>query len=297
MARAGAEAGTAAISGQSAPTAGQIVLGRRLQNLRESAGFTPEQAARALRVNATSVRRMEKAEVGLKYASVEKLLRTYGLPEPDIESFLALAEEANKPGWWHRFRDVLPEQFGLYVSLESAASLVRAYEPHCVPGLLQTEDYACALMAAGTLPLAPEERERRVTLRMQRQQLLIREPKPLRLWAVVDEAALRRTVGGPRTMRAQLDRLVEAARMPNVTLQVLPFDTGPHPAMYGPLHLLRFPAPELGDFGYSESLTGPAYVEDTALVSQCLEALNRISTQAPPAHRTEDIITNIRKEV
>ncbi len=297
MVPASGDAAPSAISGRSAPTAGRLVLGRRLQHLRESAGFTPEQAARALRVNATSVRRMEKAEVGLKYAAVEKLLRTYGLPEPDIETFLGLVEEANRPGWWHRFRDVLPERFSLYVSLESAAALVRAYEPHCVPGLLQTEDYARALLSAGHLPLAAAERERRVALRMERQGLLVREPRPLRLWAVVDEAALRRTVGGPQTMRAQLDRLAAASRMPNVTLQVLPFDTGPHPAMYGPLHLLRFPAAELGDFGYSESLTGPAYVEDVELVSQCLEALNRISVQAPPAHQTENIIASIRKEL
>lgn len=132
-----------------APTVLRVVLGKRLQDLREKAGISFERAAAALDVTHATIRRMEKAEVGLKLPYVEKLLATYGvIDEDEIEGFLSLAREANKPGWWHRFRDVLPEWFSAFVSLESEANLIRAYQPHYVPGLLQTEDYAAAVLRA-----------------------------------------------------------------------------------------------------------------------------------------------------
>ncbi|MFH8370036.1 helix-turn-helix domain-containing protein [Streptomyces sp. NPDC018031] len=283
---------------RSAPTVGQMVLGMRLRALREAAGVSFEEAARALHVNQTTIRRMEKAEVGLKLPYVEKLLQTYRTPPAEIEAFLALAEEANKPGWWHRFRDVLPEWFSLYVSLEEAATRIRGYEPHCVPGLLQTPEYTRALFRVG-FPFAEEEElDRRVALRMQRQSLLTRTgTPPPHLWVVIEETVLRRPVGGPEVMRAQIDRLIEATAMPNVTLQVLPFASGPHPGMFGPFQLFRFQIPELPDIVYGENLTGAGYIDQRADVAVYLEALDRMCTQATPVHRTEAFLGAIRKEL
>ncbi|MET7904951.1 helix-turn-helix transcriptional regulator [Streptomyces sp. NPDC005336] len=281
---------------RSAPTVGQMVLGMRLRDLREKAGLSYDQAAKALHVNQTTVRRMEKAEVGLKLPYAEKLLQTYGAGQEEIESFLALAEEANRPGWWQRFRDVLPDWFSLYVSLEGAASRIRAYEPHFVPGLLQTESYARALLSVGFPNGTDRELDRRVALRMERQELLTRPGGP-HLWAVMDETVLRMTIGGPDVMRAQLDRLIEAVQMKNITLQVMPFAAGPHPGMGGPFQLFRFQIPELPDIVYAEGLTGAGYLDQRADVAAYLEALDRMGTQATPARRTESFLREIRKEL
>jgi transcriptional regulator with XRE-family HTH domain len=281
---------------RSAPTVGQIVLGLRLRALREQAGVTFDQAAGALSVNPTTVRRMEKAEVGLKPVYVEKLLQVYGVGQAESLAFLSLVEEANNPGWWHRFRDVLPGWFSLYVSLEESASLIRSYEPHCVPGLLQTADYARALLRVG-FPGAPaEELDRRVALRMERQTLLD-DPQRVRLWTVVDETVLRRPVGGPEVMRAQLDRIAEAAAMPHIALQILPFANGPHPGMFGPFQLFRFDIPELPDIVYTESLTGAVYHDERADTMAYLEALDRMGAQAAPVSDTERILGAMRKEL
>src|SRR3954447_15394561 len=150
-----------------APTVGQVVLGRRLQELREAAGLKREEAARVLRVAPATVRRMEMAEVALKIPYVQVLLATYGVPEEEAGAFVSLAEEANQPGWWQRFHDVLPDWFSMYVSLEGAARVIRSYEPHFVPGLLQTEEYARAVMEAGTGGATrPESTPRDASLRV-----------------------------------------------------------------------------------------------------------------------------------
>ncbi|MBC3987056.1 helix-turn-helix domain-containing protein [Streptomyces buecherae] len=284
-------------SGGGAPTVLRVVLGRRLQDLREKAGLSYEQAGRALDVTHATIRRMEKAEVGLKIPYVEKLLTTYGVSDQEeVEGFLALAREANQPGWWHRFRDVLPDWFSAFVSLEVEANLIRAYEPHYIPGLLQTEDYTRAVLRAGMPHASEADIDRGVALRKERQALLTRENPPL-LWAVLDETVLRRPIGGPGVMRDQLARLIEATAMPNVRLQVMPFDAGPHPAMYGPFHIFRFPIPELPDIAYSESLVGAVYFDQRDDVSMFLEALDRMCAQAAPAQTTESILGGIRKEI
>nr|MDT0523752.1 Scr1 family TA system antitoxin-like transcriptional regulator [Streptomyces sp. DSM 41633] len=142
---------------RSAPTVGQVVLGKRLQDLRERVGLNRDQAAKVLRVAPATIRRMETAEVGLKIPYVQLLLKAYGVSDAEAEAFVELAEEANRPGWWQRFHDVLPDWFSMYVSLEGAASLLRMYEPHFVPGLLQTEEYARAVLKSGAayLPIDP----------------------------------------------------------------------------------------------------------------------------------------------
>ncbi|WP_262700829.1 MULTISPECIES: helix-turn-helix domain-containing protein [Streptomyces] len=280
-----------------APTVLRVVLGKRLQDLREKAGLSFEQAGRALDVTHATIRRMEKAEVGLKLPYVEKLLRTYGVTDPEeVEGFLSLAREANKAGWWHRFRDVLPEWFNTFVSLEVEANLIRAYEPHYIPGLLQTEGYARAVLRAG-MPHAPEsEIERNVALRMERQALLARDNPPM-LWVVMDETVVRRPIGGAETMRAQITRLIEEAEAPHIRLQIMPFDAGPHPAMYGPFHIFRFPIPELPDIAYTETLVSGSYFDQRDDVSAFLEALDRMCAQAAPAQTTQAILSRIRKEI
>ncbi|GAA0448418.1 helix-turn-helix transcriptional regulator [Streptomyces sp. NPDC046215] len=280
-----------------APTVLRVVLGKRLQDLREKAGLSYEDAGRALDVTHATVRRMEKAEVGLKLPYVEKLLRVYGVTGPEeVEGFLSLAREANRPGWWHRFRDVLPEWFSAFVSLEGEANLIRAYEPHYMPGLLQTEDYARAVLRAGMPHARAADIDRAVTVRRERQALLTREQAPL-LWVVMDETVLRRPIGGRDIMREQISHLMAATALPNVRLQVMPFAAGPHPAMYGPFHIFRFPLPELPDIAYAENLVGASYFDQRDDVSAFLEALDRMCAQAAPAHTTEALLGGIRKEI
>jgi len=282
---------------RSAPTVGQVVLGRRLLDLRERAGLRREEAARVLRVTAATVRRMEMAEVTLKIPYLQLLLKSYGVSDDEAEAFVMLAEEANQPGWWQRFHDILPGWFSMYVSLEGAASLIRCYEPHFVPGVLQTEEYARGVMESGAIGhTRPEDIERHVALRMQRQELLTREGAP-RFWAVMDETALRRPVGGPEIMRGQIDRLLKATELPNVTLQIAPFSSGPHAGTYGPFVLFRFAMPELPDMVYSEYLTGAVYLDARSEVATHLEVMDRMAAQAATAHRTKEILLDLRKEL
>jgi transcriptional regulator with XRE-family HTH domain len=276
---------------------GQVVLGKRLQTLREKAGLRREDAATVLRVAPATIRRMETAEVALKIPYVQLLLKAYGIATDEAEAFVMLAEEANKPGWWKRFHDILPDWFSVHVSLEGAASLIRSYEPHFIPGLLQTEDYARAILRTGSVgQIRPDEIERHVALRMERQTLLTRPDAP-RLWAVLDETVLRRPVGTPAVMRAQADRLLKAATMPNVTVQIAEFASGHHPGTYGPFVLFRFAVPELPDMVYVEYLTGSVYLDERAEVASHLEVMDHMVAQAATAQRTKEILRDFRKEL
>lgn len=283
-------------SGGNAPTVLRMVLGKRLRQLREQAGVSFEDAARAIEVTPLTVRRIEKAEVGLRIPYVKELLRTYGVPAEEIDDFLALAREANQPGWWYKYRDVLPEWFSAYVSLESEASVIRLYEPHYVPGLLQTHDYATALMRVGFPNESKEDIERRVTLRLKRQDLLAKPESPA-IWAILEENVLRRPVGGREVMRAQIDRLDEALDLPKVRIQIISLDTGAHPGAYGPFHYFRFGFSELPDVVYTESLAGAVYVDQPADVVSYLEVMDRMSVQAEPVARTRAILGELRKEL
>ncbi|GAA2915139.1 helix-turn-helix transcriptional regulator [Streptomyces mexicanus] len=280
-----------------APTVGQVVLGRRLQELREKAGLTREQAARALRVAGATVRRMELAEVALKIPYVQVLLAAYGVGEEEAAAFVRLAEEANEPGWWQRYHDVLPEWFSLYVSLEGAARLIRSYEPHFVPGLLQTEDYARAVLEAGTVgQTGPDAIERHVALRMDRQRLLERDDAP-HLWVIIEETVLRRPVSvRGEVMRAQLDKLLEYTERDRVTVQVAEFAAGPHPGTYAPFSLFRFAEPELPDMVYTEYLTGALYLDSRKEVSAHLEVLDHMTARAASAERTRTLLRECREQ-
>ncbi|MBA2810124.1 helix-turn-helix domain-containing protein [Streptomyces sp. KM273126] len=282
---------------RAAPTVGQVVLGRRLQELREAAGLKREEAARVLRVAPATVRRMEMAEVALKIPYVQVLLTTYGVAERDVAAFVALAEDANQPGWWQRYHDVLPDWFSLYVSLEGAAQVIRQYEPHYVPGMLQTEEYARAVLEAGTVGhRGPESIERHVSLRMARQKLLTRADPP-RLWVIMDETALRRPVSvRPEVMRQQFDRLLDVMDRDHVTLQVAEFAAGPHPGTYAPFVLFRFVEPELPDMVYTEYLTGALYLDSEREVVTHLEVLDRMAAHATPADRTRELLREYREK-
>lgn len=278
-----------------APTVGQVVLGKRLRELREAAGLKREEAARVLRVAPATVRRMETADVALKIPYVQVLLTTYGVGEHDVAAFVALAKDANKPGWWQRFQDVLPDWFSLYVSLEGAAHLIRQYEPHFVPGMLQTEDYARAVMEAGTVgQTGPEAIERHVSLRMARQALLTREDPP-HLWVIMDETALLRPVSiRSEVMRDQIDRLLDVTEQDHITLQVAEFSSGPHPGTYAPFALFRFAEPELPDMVYTEYLTGALYLDSRHEVTMHLEVLDRMAAHAASAGRAREILNHYR---
>jgi transcriptional regulator with XRE-family HTH domain len=275
---------------------GQVVLGRRLQELREAAGLRREEAARVLRVAPATVRRMETAEVALKIPYVQVLLTTYGVAAEEAAAFVALAEEANQPGWWQRFHDVLPDWFSLYVSLEGAARIIRSYEPHFVPGLLQTEEYARAVLESGTVgQRGAEAIERHVSLRMARQRLLER-PDPPHLWVIVDETVLRRPVSiRGEVMRGQLDKLLEYTERDRVTVQVAEFADGPHPGTYAPFSLFRFAEPELPDMVYTEYLTGALYLDSRKEVSTHLEVLDHMTARAASAERTRKLLRECRE--
>ncbi|MFJ8189268.1 helix-turn-helix domain-containing protein [Streptomyces sp. NPDC096094] len=281
---------------RAAPTVGQVVLGRRLQELRETAGFKREEAAKVLRVAPATVRRMETAEVALKIPYVQILLTAYGVPADEVSAFVSLAEEANQPGWWQRYHDVLPDWFSMYVSLEGAARIVRSYEPHFIPGLLQTEDYARAVLEAGTIGSAGRDAvERHVSLRMERQRLL-EGADPPHVWVVMDETVLRRPVSlDGRVMRDQLDKLLEFSARDRVTLQVAEFEDGPHPGTYAPFTLFRFAEPELPDMVFTEYLTGALYLDSRAEVSAHLEVLDHMTARAASTPRTEKVLREYRE--
>src|SRR4051812_48349120 len=276
-----------------------MILGRQLEELRTRAGLSFEQAGAAIGVSHSTIRRMEAAKVArLRLADAEKLLQTYGLTDQhEIDTFLQSVREANKRGWWHTYRDVTPDWFAAYLSLEQAALQIRAYENEFIHGLLQTEEYARALLGAGNPHAPAEATERRVALRMRRQELLTREVPP-RLWVVMDETVLRWPVGGPGVMRAQFDRLIELNRLPHVTVQIMPFANGPHPAMRaGAYHLFRFRARELPDIVYLNGLVGAVYLDKGDDVVVYREALDRLGAQAAPAKKTEALLGSMRKEV
>jgi transcriptional regulator with XRE-family HTH domain len=278
------------------PTVLRMILGRQLQALREKAGMSYEQAAESIYSSEWTVRRMERAEGGLKPLTVKSLLMAYGITDiREIDAFLDLARGASKPGWWHSYDDVLPSWFRTAVGLEESASLIRSYQPQVVPGLLQTSDYVRAISTASFPGATSEETQRRVALRLARQELLTRPGTP-DYWVVLEETVLRRPVGGPKVMRAQLAHLIEAAGRPNVTIQVIPFAAGWHPAMYGMFWIFRFPGQELPDVVYSEGLTSSYYLNKPEDTTRYTEALDRMCAQAAPPDQTITILRDIMKE-
>jgi transcriptional regulator with XRE-family HTH domain len=279
------------------PTVRRMMVGAQLRRLRTDMGLSREEAGEAIRASEWKIHRLENGQVGFKERDIIDLLRLYGVIDPtEIAEFVALARDANSPGWWQHYGDVLPPWFRTFVDMESVAALIRTYEGQFVPGLLQTDDYMRAVISGAHLDESSEEVGRRVRLRMARQTLLTREQPP-RLWAVVDEAALRRPVGGREVMRGQLERLLEATKLPNVTLQVLPFAAGAHPAMVGSFSVLRFPEEELPDLVYLEHLTSALYLNKPEEVDQYLHVMESICVRAAPPERTVELLDRFLQEL
>jgi transcriptional regulator with XRE-family HTH domain len=278
------------------PTVRRMLVGAELRRLRTAKGLSREQAAEAIRASEWKIHRLENGQVSFKERDIVDLLRLYGVTDADeVAGFVVLAREANTPGWWQRYGDVLPQWFRTYVDLESAASLIRTYEGQLVPGLLQTDDYIRAVVHDASLEPS-EDVGRRVRLRMARQTVLTRE-RPPRLWAVVDEAALRRPVGGREVMRGQLERLIAATKLPNVTLQILPFAGGAHPAMVGAFSILRFADRELPDVVYLEHLTNAVYLDKREEVERYLDVMELLCVASEPPARTAELLTKILDEL
>ena len=280
----------------SGPTVLRILLGSQLRMLREVKGITREEAGYAIRASGSKISRMELGRVSFKERDVTDLLRLYGVDEDEAATLVELAIQANSPGWWHKYGDVLPDWFQVYVGLEEAASLIRLYEVQFVPGLLQTADYARAVVQLGQPGAAPDEIERRISLRLARQELLTKPGGP-RLWAIVDEAALRRPIGGREVMRAQLVQLLEATEQPQVTLQVMPFRSGGHAAEAGAFTIMRFPEPDLPDVVYLEQLTSALYLDKRDDVEKYTEVMERLSVEAESPERSVHILSGMLEEV
>jgi len=258
------------------PTALRMILGRQLQALREKAGLSYEEAGQAIYSSEWTIRRMERAEGGLKALTVKSLLMAYGVTDVrEIDAFLALARDASRPGWWHRYDDVLPSWFRVAVGLEESAALIRSYQPQVIPGLLQTEAYVRAITAASFPSAPPEDTERRVALRLARQDLLKRPAPP---------------------QYGQIQHLLETAARPTITIQVLPFSAGWHPAMYGMFNIFRFPDDALPDVVYSEALTSAYYLNKPDETAQYAEALDRMCALAATPDQSVVILRDILKE-
>ena len=278
------------------PTVRRMLVGSRLRRLRMEAGISREQAGEAIRASEWKIHRLENGQVGFKERDVVDLLTLYGADPGEVAAVVGMALDANDTGWWHQYGDVLPQWFRAYVDLEQAASIIRTYEGQFIPGLLQTDDYMRAVIGGAQLDEPPEEMGRRVRLRMARQTLLTREHPP-RLWAVIDEAALRRPVGGPEVMRGQLERLIDASKLPSVTLQVLPFAVGAHSGMPGAFSILRFADRELPDVVYFEHLTNAVYLDKRDEVERYLDVMEYLCDDSEPPGRTVELLEGILDEV
>jgi transcriptional regulator with XRE-family HTH domain len=283
------------VSDQS-PTIRRRRLALELRRLRETAGLTCEQVAEHLECSASKISRVETGRVSVSPRDVRDMLDLYDVPGEQRESLVQLARDSRQKGWWHAFSDTMLPQFATYLGLESAASEIRIYEVNLIPGLLQTEDYARAVIRAGMMNSPSEDVERSVALRMARQPAVTRDDPP-KVWAVMDEAALRRRVGGASLMRMQLEHLLTQAQLPNVAVQVIPFAGGAHPAMGRPFVILVFPDRVDTDVVYLEDLTSSLYLEDVAEVDRYNVFFNHLRATALSFADSSALIASVLKEM
>jgi Domain of unknown function (DUF5753)/Helix-turn-helix domain len=279
------------------PTVLRMILGTQLRRLREAADVTPDQAGYEIRASRSKISRMEHGRVGFKDRDVADLLTLYGISDEQMRArMLASVRHANAPGWWSKYGDLLPDWFEEYLGLEGAASVIRTFELQFVHGLFQTEAYARAVTLLGHKTAPAEELDRRVSLRLKRQDIFA-SPEPPQVWSVIDEAVLRRPVGGRVVLRGQLERLAEVASLPQVTIQVAPFGGGGHAAAGGSFTILRFAEPELPDVVYLEQLTSALYLDGREDVDHYREVMNELSTQALTPDRTARVLADITREI
>lgn len=279
------------------PTVLRIMLGNRLRGLREASGLTRKTAGNTIRASDAKMSRLELGRVGYKQRDVADLITLYGVEDPkEREAYLSLAHQANAPGWWHKYGEVLPSWFETYVGLEQAASVIRSYQVQFVPGLFQTDEYARAVILLGYPGVSESEIDMRANLRMARQKILTALDGP-KIWAVLDEAALRRPVGGIEVMRTQVQQLIDLAELPNVTVQVVSFAAGGHAAAGGPFSILRFSASDISDIAYLEQLTGAVYLEKPADVGNYLMVMDRLCAEATSPSETTNLLEGLLKEL
>jgi len=278
------------------PTVRRLILGTQLRRLRERAEISRAQAAYSIRGSESKLSRMESGRVGFKERDVADLLTLYGvLEDEERDKVLDLVAQSNVQGWWHAYSDLMPRWFEDFVGLEECASQIKSYELQFVPGLLQTEDYALAIASRGRLENADRDTERKVHLRMQRQRILLGRSAP-KLWVVIDESVLYRRLGGAKVLRAQIDHLLELTNLPNIRLQVVPYQTSGYGAE-GPFTLLRFGEPELSDIVYVEHLAGALYLEKPEEIEIYSRALDRLAVEAETPATTRQIMIDARAEL
>jgi hypothetical protein len=279
------------------PTVRRMLLGAQLRRLRTEAGVSREDTGETIRASAWKIHRLENGQVSYKERDIAELVTRYGVSDPvEVATFITMAREANMPGWWNPYSDLLPQWFRAYVDLEAIAAQIRTYQGQLVPGLLQTEAYMRALMRDTLRDRQPKEIERRVMLRLNRQRLLTQDGGP-QLWAVMDEAALRRPVGGRKVLRAQLERLIEATTLPRVSLQVLPFSAGAHAAMVGAFSILRFADQELPDVVYLEHVTNALYLDKPEDVEEYAHIMSSVGVHGAPPEQTAEILSELLRDL
>ncbi|WP_214110633.1 helix-turn-helix domain-containing protein [Acrocarpospora catenulata] len=273
------------------PTVRLRRLAGELVRLRCEAGYSREEVSQLLGLASSTVYRIETGHTRPQGRTMRDLLALYGATDQERAALLELIRDAGRRGWWHSFGDVIS---GPYVGLEAEAASVRNYEPVMLPGLLETEDYARAVIGAALVE-DPKEIERRITVRLERQRRL--SDPAFELWVVLDEAALRRPVGGPHVMAEQLRRLQELALQPNVTIQVLPFDAGAYLGMGNPLAILAFPDPEDGDIVFLESAGGELYLEEADQVRRYAQVFDHLRAAALSPEKSREKIESVEKEM
>jgi transcriptional regulator with XRE-family HTH domain len=279
------------------PTVPRMLVGIELHRFREAAGITPEQAAYEIRASRSKISRMENGLVRFKERDVTDLLTLYGVTdEAAVSRLVTLARQANTPGWWSKYGDIMADWFESYLGLEMAASVIRTFELQFVHGLFQTEDYARAVTLLGHTAASDDEIDRRVSLRLKRQDLLA-SPNPPQVWSVLDEGALRRPVGGAKVMRAQLHHLTEMAQLRHVTIQVVPFARGGHAAAGGSFTVLRFSEQEVPDVVYLEQLTSALYLDKRDDVDHYMEVMNHLSTEAMTPVQSMRFIAELSQDI
>jgi transcriptional regulator with XRE-family HTH domain len=271
------------MAGRSNPDQNPTLRGRRLaielQRRREASGLSREEAARQLEWSTSTIFRIETGRSRPQPGNVRVLLDLYGVTGPERDGLIQLSRDSRQPGWWHSFRDVLPNPYEVYIGLESGAASIRNFEPLVVPGLLQTPDYAREMGRNGPYELDRDEVDRRVEVRMARQRILARDDRP-RLWTVIDEAVIRRQVGGPDVMRSQLQHLAECAQQGMTTLQVVPYSAGAHAGTAGPFVILEFQEATDPAMVYVETLAGDIYLEERVDVNRYTLAFDRLCAAA-----------------
>jgi transcriptional regulator with XRE-family HTH domain len=271
------------------------MLGASLRRLREDRGLTREVAGFHIRASESKISRMELGRVGFKTRDVEDLLTLYGVVDDDERrGLLEMVREANTPGWWHKYGEIMPNWFVTYVGLEEAASVIRTYEVQFVPGLLQTPAYARAVIELGHPGAERHDIDRRVNMRLHRQERLQRKEGPLpKLWAVIDEAALTRPIGGKDIMREQIQHLRDVSMLPNITVQVMPFRFGMHAAEGGAFTILRFPEADLSDVVYVEQLWGALYLDKREDIDPYLTAMEQLCVESTTPGGTREFLDDL----